>query len=67
VDAAPALFLLPCSDPACKEGGHDVTSSILHGLTTGSTRFEVEDACHGDVGNARCGRMIKVTALATYK
>lgn len=67
VETAPALFLLPCGDPACKDGGHDLTTPILRGLTSRSTRFEVDAACTGDVGTARCARVIKVTALATYR
>jgi hypothetical protein len=67
VDSAPALFVLPCGDPACKDGGHDVTSQMLRGLLAGTPRFEVEDACAGDVGTARCGRILKVTAIATYR
>jgi hypothetical protein len=67
VDSAPALFVLPCGDPACKDGGHDVTAMILRGLLSGSDRFEVEDVCLGEIGSARCGRIIKVTAIATYR
>ena len=67
VDTAPGLFLLPCGDHACKDGGHDLTTAIIRGLVAGSTRFEVEGTCMGDVGSVRCGRVITVTALATYR
>jgi hypothetical protein len=67
VDSAPALFVLPCGDPACKDGGHDVTSMILRGLLAGSERFDVEDVCLGEIGSARCGRVVKVTAIAKYR
>ena len=67
VDSAPALFVIPCGDPACKNGGHDVTDAILRGLAAGSARFEVEDVCAGDIGTAQCGRVLKVTAIATYR
>jgi hypothetical protein len=67
VDSAPALFVLPCSDPACKDGGHDVTSQMLRGLLAGSERFDVEDACMGEIGTAHCGRILKVTAIAKYR
>ncbi len=67
VDAAPALFVLPCGDPACKNGGHDVTDALLRALTAGSKRVEVEDVCTGDIGTAQCGRILKVTAIATYR
>jgi hypothetical protein len=67
VDSAPALFVLPCSDPVCKDGGHDVTGAMLRGLLSGAQRFEVEDSCSGDIGTAHCGRILKVIALATYR
>jgi hypothetical protein len=67
VDSAPALFMIPCGDPGCKNGGHDVTDAVLRGLASGSKRFEVEDVCAGDIGTAQCGRVLKVTAIATYK
>lgn len=67
VDTAPALFMLPCGDPACKNGGHDMTDAILRGLSAGSKRIEVEDVCTGDIGTAQCGRILKVTAIATYR
>jgi hypothetical protein len=67
VDSAPALFMLPCGDPVCKEGGHDLTTQIMRGLLAGTVKFEVEDVCAGDVGTARCGRILKVTAIATYR
>ena len=66
VDSAPALFLLPCGDPVCKDV-HDVTNAILEGLQSGVERFAVEDTCTGDVGTAQCGRVVKVTAIATYR
>jgi hypothetical protein len=40
---------------------------MLRGLLSGAARFEVEDACAGDVGTAHCGRILKITALATYR
>jgi hypothetical protein len=67
VDTAPALFSLLCGDPACRDGGHDVTNAVLDGLRTGATRFEVQDACYGSVGSAQCGRTMLVEIMATYR
>lgn len=67
VDSAPALFALPCSDHACRDGGHDVTDAILRHLAAGATRFELEDTCHGSIGNVFCGSVVRVTAIATYR
>src|ERR1700691_4968117 len=39
VDRAPALFVLPCGDPDCRDGGHDVTSEIMDRLRHGATEF----------------------------
>ncbi len=67
VDHAPALFVIPCGDSACKEGGHDVTSQLLRGLREGRTEITGDDTCHGSVGTATCGRILKFTAHAEYK
>jgi hypothetical protein len=67
VDTAPALFSLMCGDHACRDGGHDVTNAVLDGLRAGATRFEVQDACYGNVGTAECGRTMHVEITATYR
>jgi hypothetical protein len=67
VDSAPALFDIPCGDHACRDGGHDVTQSILRGLQSGQAKIEVEDTCHGSLGSAMCGTVMNVVATATYK
>jgi hypothetical protein len=63
VDTAPALFSLMCGDPACRDGGHDVTNAVLDGLRAGATSFEVQDACYGGVGSAQCGRTMLVEIM----
>jgi hypothetical protein len=67
VENAPALFVLPCGDPSCKEGGHDVTSRIMRSLQSGATTFEGEDVCQGMVGTAPCNRVLRYVGTATYK
>jgi hypothetical protein len=67
VDSAPALFVLPCGDHACRDGGHEVTDEILRKLAAGATRFELEDECHGSIGTAQCGAIMHVTVEATYR
>jgi hypothetical protein len=66
VDRAPALFELPCNDPACRDGGHDLTDGMNQRLRTLATDFVIEDVCMGDVRGAPCGRVIRVLATATY-
>lgn len=66
VENAPALFILPCRDTACKDGGHDITDFVTRSLRAKLTRFESEDACMGTVGSATCQRVMHVVATASY-
>jgi hypothetical protein len=67
LEHAPALFILPCQDPRCTDGGHDMTSVILRGLQAGMARMEGEDACNGLVGSAVCQRVLRYVVLAEYR
>ena len=64
---APALFVLPCGDPDCRDGGHDVTDGLMQRLREGATSFAVEHACSGDVRGAPCERIVIVRAAATHQ
>ncbi len=66
VERAPALFVLPCGDARCKDGGHDVTHAVMRALRAGETRFEGQDACSGAVGSAHCMRVLHFVGIATY-
>jgi hypothetical protein len=66
VERAPALFLLPCGDRDCRDGGHDVTDAVLRGLQSHAERFEVEDTCIGNIRGAECGRTVRIVAKASY-
>src|SRR5579859_4730332 len=46
VESAPALFVLRCGDPRCKDGGHEVTDAVLRRLRSRETRFEGSDECN---------------------
>jgi len=67
IDRAAALFEIPCSDPKCEEGGHDVTREVLSALARQPSRFEFESTCHGYVAQRPCGRMLRVIGQAEYK
>ena len=67
VASAPALFLFPCGDTACRDGGHDLTRALLQHLERGQTEFTLEETCTGTIGTASCGRTVRVRARATYK
>jgi len=67
VASAPALFVMPCGDSQCREGGHDLTVKILSALRAEQKAFEGEDCCHGVIGTANCRRVLRYIATATYR
>jgi hypothetical protein len=67
VDSAPALFLLPCGDPKCDQGGHDVTQSIMRALRAHNVEFEGEDGCNGSLGAGICRRILHYQGFAKYR
>src|SRR5580692_2855809 len=66
VDRAPALFVLPCGDSDCRDGGHDVTREVMGYLRARATEFVVTESCHGAVRDVPCGRIMHVKATAGY-
>lgn len=66
VATAPALFLLPCHEDRCEEGGYDFTYEIMRGLRSSLVEFSGEGTCPGRVGHDACGRVLRFTAHATY-
>jgi hypothetical protein len=67
VERAPALFEIACLEPACTNGGHDITRSVMQALRASSVRFEGEGVCPGDLPLGACGRSLKYVAKATYR
>jgi len=67
VNSAPALFVVPCGDTRCKDGGHDITREVMRSLRAGETKFQGNDACQGSQGSGLCVRVLHYTGLATYK
>jgi hypothetical protein len=63
---APALFLVPCGDPSCLDGGHDVTDTLMRQLRAGAAEVVAEHECQGSVGTSHCGRVLRVRGEATY-
>jgi hypothetical protein len=63
---AAALVLIACSDPSCKDGGHDISSQLIRGLKDRRAEIRGEDACYGSVGSAECGRILRFHAFAQY-
>ncbi len=67
VEHAPALFVIACGDPACRDGGHDITRDIMRALRAGETRLDGEDECRGQIQSADCRRVMRYVAIAKYR
>jgi hypothetical protein len=67
VASAPALFMVPCGDSRCKDGGHDITRDVMRSLRSGETKFQGTDACQGSQGSGLCVRVLHYTGIATYR
>jgi hypothetical protein len=66
LEHAPSVFMIPCGERRCKHGSYDLTQPIMSALRRRETRVEADDTCMGDVGSARCGRVMKCVAIAEY-
>lgn len=66
VEGAPALFFVPCGDPMCRDGGHELTRLVLGALELEERLFEVDHDCDGTVRAARCRCNLHVTGIADY-
>jgi hypothetical protein len=67
VDHAPALFLVPCGDPRCSEGGHDLTQEVMRALRASQTSFGGSDDCAGFIGPSSCLRVVHFDGTARYR
>jgi len=69
VQTAPALFNIACSDPNCRDGGHNITSSLIKSLRAGTADFSGEEPCQGAMGasGTPCGCTLLYDAQATYE
>lgn len=66
VARAPALFVFPCGDTVCIDGGHDVTSEVMHALRGKAKQMTGDSKCSGMTGSAPCSRRIRYELTATY-
>jgi hypothetical protein len=66
VAQAPALFLVPCGDPRCIDGEHDLTTTVMRALRQRETVFKGQDECRGTVGPSPCSRVLHFDAVAEY-
>jgi hypothetical protein len=66
IERAPALFLVPCGDPRCLDGEHDLTMTVMRALRAHETSFHGTDECRGSVGTSSCSRVIHFDGTAQY-
>jgi hypothetical protein len=66
VARSPVLFIIPCGDPACQDGGHDITSEVMHAFRRQLVSAEGESACGGTTGSVPCRHNIQFTLSAEY-
>jgi hypothetical protein len=67
VDRAPAMFLVPCGDPRCTGGEHDLTSDVMRALRASQTSFRGSDDCAGSLGSGSCLRVLHFDGTARYR
>jgi hypothetical protein len=67
IATAPALFFLPCGDPRCVDGGHDVTASVMRALRCHTQSFDGTNDCVGAIGSSACARTIHFNVVAEYR
>lgn len=66
LDSAPAYFWIPCSNPGCEEGGHDVTRDVISGLKAGKKHITGQSECCGVVRDMPCTAAIRFEVEASY-
>lgn len=66
VASAPALFIIPCGDKACRDGSHDLTAPLMSAFRRRLTSAVGENSCEGTCGTAPCGRSIRYELVAEY-
>jgi hypothetical protein len=67
VTRSPALFTMACGQPACIDGGHDITREVMYALERGHKEYEGESACRGTTGSAPCSGVITYTVSAEFR
>lgn len=69
VSRAPALFVIPCGDPQCRDGGHEITEEVMRALRAHKESFEGSAQCSGALGTAAspCTTLMRYRCEATYE
>jgi hypothetical protein len=66
VKSAAAFFEVPCGDPRCKDGGHDLTREVMLNVRKRQPTFAGRDRCSGYVGQRPCARSLQFVAHAEF-
>ncbi|HEY5959723.1 MAG TPA: hypothetical protein VIV60_24385 [Polyangiaceae bacterium] len=66
VQSAPALFIVPCSDEHCADGGHDISSEVIGAIRSKLQTFSGSHVCTGQMGTRDCGRKMWYRGEAVY-
>lgn len=67
VETAPAVFIVPCGDPRCIGGEHDLTTAVMAALRRREASFHGSDECVGSIGSSPCQRVVAFTGTAEYR
>ena len=67
VERASTHFEVPCGDPRCADGGHDISYEVMRGLSAGQELCQGEHWCAGYVADRSCGRQLHFSAVAKYE
>lgn len=66
VARAPAVFVIPCGDGDCQDGGHDLTHEMLWSLRSRQRWASGASDCSGTVRSGNCSRRITYQLSAEY-
>lgn len=64
VARSPALFIIPCGDPLCEDGGHNITAVLMDAFRKRLATASGESYCEGTTGSASCRRSIQFVLTA---
>jgi hypothetical protein len=67
VARSPAMFVMACGQPACVDGGYDITRDVMFALERGHKEYEGETACRGTTGSAACSGVITYRVSAEFR
>jgi hypothetical protein len=66
VERAAARFEEPCTDPRCKDGGHNLTHQMMQNLRRRLPTFVGQDECSGYLAERPCARILRVIVHAEF-